>query len=470
MKIIPIILSGGSGSRLWPLSRQAYPKQLLNLLGSHTLLQTTVLRANALSHTSEPLLICNNDHRFLVAEQILQLGIKPLEIILEPIKRNTAPAVAIAALRCMAEDSESIMLVLPADHLIENLEELQKAVDRGTMAATEDYLVTFGVKPVRPETGYGYIKKGEALFDGSFRVARFVEKPDLSTAKEYLSSGEYLWNSGMFLFRPDAFLEELQKYEPDMYKACEAAFNRSSKDLDFLRIAEEHFKRSPSTSIDYAIMERTNKAVVVNLDCDWNDIGSWSSLWNISEKDQHGNVVKGDVVLEEVSNSLIMADRRLVSALGVNDMVIVETSDAVLIADKQRSQEIKKIVKHLKKQGREEFLFHSKVYRPWGSYEGLVIGDRFQVKLIIVKPGAKLSVQMHHHRAEHWIIVKGTARVQRGEETLLLTENQSTFIPLGTVHSLENPGKIPLELIEVQSGAYLGEDDIVRFEDVYGRI
>jgi len=469
MKIIPIILSGGSGSRLWPLSRQAYPKQLLTLFGSHTLLQTTVLRANVLSHTSEPLLICNNDHRFLVAEQILDLGIKPLDIILEPIKRNTAPAVATAALRCMAEDYESIMLVLPADHLLEEEKELQKAVDRGVKAATEGHLVTFGVNPVRPETGYGYIKKGAALFEGSFRVDRFVEKPDLSTAKEYLSSGEYLWNSGMFLFKPAAYLEELKKYEPDMYNACEEAFNRASKDLDFLRLAEEPFKRSPSNSIDYAVMERTNKAVVVNLDCDWNDIGSWYSLWNISEKDQQGNVVKGDVVLEDVSNSLIMADKRLVSAIGVNEMVVVETADAVLIADKQRSQEIKKIVKHLKKHGREEFLFHSKVYRPWGSYEGLVTGDRFQVKLITVKPGAKLSVQMHHHRAEHWIIVKGTARVQRGEETILLTENQSTFIPLGTVHSLENPGKIPLELIEVQSGAYLGEDDIVRFEDLYGR-
>ena len=469
MKIIPVILSGGSGSRLWPLSRQAYPKQLLALTGPDTLIQQTVKRADALENTCPPLLVCNNEHRFMVAEQLMQMGCKPMDIILEPVKRNTAPAVAVAAFRCLTEDPDSLMLVLPADHLLEETEKFQSAVNQGSYAADRDYLVTFGIKPKWAETGYGYIKKGDNLKNDLFKVEKFVEKPDRKTAQEYLTSENYYWNSGMFLLKPDVYLQELQRLEPEIYRACKGAFENAAKDLDFLRIDKGYFTQSPSDSIDYAVMEKTERAAVVALDCPWNDIGSWSSLWEVSPKDGAGNALKGDVVTEDVSNSLIISQKRLVSALGIRDLVIIETPDAVLVANKERCQEVKKIVRHLKEKGREEFLFHSKVYRPWGSYEGLVTGERFQVKLITVKPGAKLSVQMHHHRAEHWIIVKGTAKVQRGDETILLTENESTFIPLGTVHSLENPGKIPLELIEVQSGSYLGEDDIVRIEDMYGR-
>ena len=469
MKLIPVILSGGSGSRLWPLSRQAYPKQLLALTGPDTLIQQTVKRVSSLEGATSPLLVCNNEHRFLIAEQLFEAGVTPLDIILEPVKRNTAPAVAVAALRCLEEDPEGLMLVLPADHLLGDLDKFQTAVRHGTGAAMQSQLVTFGIKPSKAETGYGYIKRGNELKENTYKVERFVEKPDKATAEAYLQSGKYYWNSGMFLFRPSSYLEELERYEPDMLAACRSAYENASKDLDFLRLERESFERSPSNSIDYAVMENTDNAAVVVLDCAWDDIGSWSSLWEVSKKDEVGNVLKGDVITEGVSDSLLLSQKRLLAALGVKDVIVIETSDAVLVADKGRSQDIKRIVKHLKELGREEFLFHSKVYRPWGSYEGLVQGDRFQVKLIIVKPGAKLSVQMHHHRAEHWIIVKGTAKVQRGDETILLTENESTFIPLGTVHSLENPGKIPLELIEVQSGSYLGEDDIVRLEDVYGR-
>jgi len=469
-KLIPVILSGGSGSRLWPLSRQAYPKQLLALTGPDTLIQQTVKRVSSLEGATSPLLVCNNEHRFLIAEQLFEAGVTPLDIILEPVKRNTAPAVAVAALRCLEEDPEGLMLVLPADHLLGDLDKFQTAVRHGTGAAMQGQLVTFGIKPSKAETGYGYIKRGNELKENTYKVERFVEKPDKATAEAYLQSGKYYWNSGMFLFRPSSYLEELERYEPDMLAACRSAYENASKDLDFLRLERESFERSPSNSIDYAVMENTDNAAVVVLDCAWDDIGSWSSLWEVSKKDEVGNVLKGDVITEDVSDSLLISQKRLLAALGVKDVIVIETSDAVLVADKGRSQDIKRIVKHFKELGREEFLFHSKVYRPWGSYEGLVQGDRFQVKLIIVKPGAKLSVQMHHHRAEHWIIVKGTAKVQREDETIILTENESTFIPLGTVHSLENPGKIPLELIEVQSGSYLGEDDIVRLEDVYGRI
>ncbi len=469
MQIIPVILSGGTGSRLWPLSRAAYPKQLLALTGSDTLIQQTAKRVSRLNNALSPLIVCNNEHRFMVAEQLNQVRIEPMDIILEPVGRNTAPAIAVAAFRCMEEDQGGIMLVLPADHLLGNDEKFQATIRQAQAPATGGKLVTFGVEPSSPETGYGYIKKGISIGENLFRIDSFVEKPCREDAMNYLSSGDYFWNSGMFFFRPGTYLSELERLQPEMYACCKSAYEKAIRDLDFLRLDHAVFEACPADSIDYAVMEKTEKGVVAGLDCVWNDIGSWDSLWEISPKDGSGNVIHGDIILEDVSNSLLFSEKRLLAALGLQDLVVVETSDAVLIADRKRSQEIKKIVKRLKEQGREEFLFHSKVYRPWGSYEGLVSGDRFQVKLIKVKPGAKLSVQMHHHRAEHWIIVKGTARVRRGDETILITENQSTFIPLGTVHSLENPGKIPLELIEVQSGSYLGEDDIVRLEDVYGR-
>ncbi len=470
MNIIPVILSGGSGSRLWPLSRAAYPKQLLSLTGPDTLIQQTAKRASSLEDAVSPLIVCNNEHRFLVAEQLHQAGIEPLDIMLEPLGRNTAPAIAAAALRCLEEDQDALMLVLPADHLLEDLVKFQDAVRQAARAACQENLVTFGIKPNAPETGYGYIKKGKAVSEGLYHIEKFAEKPVRADAERYLASGDYLWNSGMFLFRPDTYLSELEKLQPEMYKMCRKAFEMAIRDLDFLRLDEEAFSACPSDSIDYAVMENTSRGMVVGLESSWNDIGSWDSLWSVSPKDSSDNVLQGDVVTKDVSGSLLFAGKRLLAALGVRDLVVVETPDAVLVADRNRSQDIKRIVSYLKEEGREEFLFHSKVYRPWGSYEGLVSGERFQVKLITVKPGARLSVQMHHHRAEHWIIVKGTAKVQRGDETILLTENQSTFIPLGTVHSLENPGKIPLELIEVQSGSYLGEDDIVRLEDMYGRV
>ena len=469
MQLIPVILSGGSGSRLWPLSRAAYPKQLLSLTGPDTLIQQTAKRASSLPGTASPLIVCNHEHRFLVAEQLHEAGLPPLDILLEPVGRNTAPAIAAAAFRCMEEDPESIMLVLPADHLLGDFEKFQAAVKKAVAAASRKKLVTFGIKPAFPETGYGYIKKGRGISEDLYEIENFVEKPGKSDAEKYLSTGDYLWNSGMFMFRPDIYLAELERLQPEMYKNCRKAYERASRDLDFLRLDANAFQECPSDSIDYAIMEKTSRGVVVGLDSPWNDIGSWDSLWNVSSRDSSDNVLQGDVIAEDVSGSLLFAGKRLLAALGIKNLIVVETPDAVLVADRKRSQDIKRIVNYLKEKGREEFLFHSKVYRPWGSYEGLVSGDRFQVKLIIVKPGAKLSVQMHHHRAEHWIIVKGTARIQKGDETILLTENQSTFIPLGTVHSLENPGKIPLELIEVQSGSYLGEDDIIRLEDKYGR-
>ncbi len=467
--ITPVILSGGSGSRLWPLSREAYPKQFIRLTGSDTLIQQTAKRISSLENATSPLVVCNNQHRFLVAEQLQQVQIYPLDIILEPAKRNTAPAIAVAAMRILEQDPECVMLVLPADHLLGDVARFHDAVSRGRDHAIAGKLVTFGIRPASPETGYGYIKQGNAVSEGVYAIERFVEKPQSETAEEYLSSGEYFWNAGIFMFTPGTYLEEMDRFQPEMLEYCRTAYEKAFRDMDFMRLDREAFEACPADSIDFAIMEKTDRGVVAELDTSWTDVGSWEALWKICPCDQAHNAVHGDVILEDVSNSLILSRKRLVAALGVHDLVVVETSDAILVADRRRAQDVKKIVRTLKALGREEAVTHSKVYRPWGSYELLTSGDRFQVKLIKVKPGARLSLQMHHHRAEHWIVVRGTALVYSGDEKLLVTENESTFIPLGKVHSLENPGKIMLELVEVQSGSYLGEDDIVRLEDIYGR-
>jgi mannose-1-phosphate guanylyltransferase / mannose-6-phosphate isomerase len=475
--IIPVILSGGSGTRLWPLSRQLFPKQLIALTGEESLLQQTINRLNGLDGISDPLVICNESHRFMVAEQLREAKLKPEHIILEPIGRNTAPATALASLYVTKKYDDPLILILPADHLIANVESFKEAILAGIENARQNKLVTFGIIPDSPETGYGYIKKGQIIKEkqglnkiNAFYVDSFVEKPDLSTAKQYIESGNYFWNSGMFLFKAGAFLEELKKYEPAMSISCEKAFNDAVEDLDFLRIALKSFQECPDNSIDYAVMEKTENSVVVPIDAGWNDIGSWSSLWEVSDKDEQGNVSKGDVLLQDSKDSYLHATNRLIAAIGLNDHIVVETADAVLVAAKDKVQDVKAIVNKLKNKHRSEAIVHQQVFRPWGSYRTIFLSERFQVKLIIVNPNAILSLQKHHHRAEHWIVVKGTARITKGSETFLLSENQSTFIPLGVKHRLENPGVIPLELVEVQSGSYLGEDDIVRLEDDYGRI
>ncbi|MBY0241080.1 MAG: mannose-1-phosphate guanylyltransferase/mannose-6-phosphate isomerase [Burkholderiaceae bacterium] len=472
MKIYPIILSGGAGTRLWPLSRAVLPKQLLPLVTEKTMLQETALRVSGVPDMQAPLIVCGNDHRFLVAEQMREAGIKPLAILLEPVGRNTAPAVAAAANYVKAIDADAMMLVLPADHVINDVAAFHAAVERAAALAREGALATFGIVPTAPETGYGYIKSG-ALVQGAagdgYQVERFVEKPDRATAETFVKAGTYFWNSGMFLFRADAYLRELALYAPDMAKAAAAAVQNDYSDLDFCRLDEAAFTASPSDSIDYAVMEKTQHAVVVPADIGWSDVGSWSALHEVQSKDANGNVTRGDVYLDDVTGSLVRAESRIVAVVGVKDLVVVETNDAVLVAHKDQVQRVKQIVDHLKSQDRTEHLMHRKVFRPWGSYEGIDVGERFQVKRIIVNPGGKLSLQMHHHRAEHWVVVSGTARVTCGDEVKLLTENESTYIPIGMNHRLENPGKVPLHLIEVQSGSYLGEDDIVRFEDVYQR-
>lgn len=464
----PVILSGGAGTRLWPMSRELYPKQLLPLVGEKTMLQDTILRLRGIDNMGNPLVICNDAHRFMVAEQLRQLDLDG-EIILEPCGRNTAPAVALAALHALSQNDDDLLLVLPADHLIKNIQEFQKVIKNGCQAALEGALVTFGVVPTHAETGYGYIKAVQDNDSAVIPVSEFVEKPDLQKAHEYIRSGDYYWNSGMFLFKSSQYLKELERCSPDIYNACRKAYGTISKDLDFLRLDEQAFASCPSDSIDYAVMEKTDQAVVLPLDADWNDIGAWSALWEVCDKDQNGNVTSGDVLTEDVTGCYIQTQKRLVAAIGVQDLVIVETADAVLVAHKDKVQNVKAIVQQLKETGRGEALLHKRVNRPWGAYEGIDVGDRFQVKRITVNPGASLSLQKHHHRAEHWIVVKGTAKVTCGENILLLSENQSTYIPLGEIHRLENPGQIPLELIEVQSGSYLGEDDIVRLEDQYGR-
>lgn len=472
--LIPVILSGGTGSRLWPLSRELYPKQLLPLVNQFTMLQNTIMRAEGIDSISAPIVVCNDEHRFMVAEQMRQLNVASASIILEPIGRNTAPAVALAALHALTSEENPLLLVLPADHVINDVDCFHKVVERMLPLAVAGKLITFGIVPVAPETGYGYIKAGAESGEkckgtGAFKVERFVEKPDQATAEQYLASGDYYWNSGMFMFTAQTYLAELGKYAPDMLAACRSAFANAVIDNDFIRLDKNTFSACPSDSIDYAVMEKTADAVVSPLDAGWSDVGSWSALWEIGAQDNNGNVLKGDVLLHDTRNCYISAEQRLVATVGLEDHVIVETADAVLVARKDRVQDVKAIVNQLKADKRQEALAHRRVSRPWGAYQSVDDADRFQVKRITVNPGASLSLQMHHHRAEHWIVVKGTARVVKGEEAILLSENQSTYIPLGVTHRLENPGVIPLELIEVQSGSYLGEDDIVRFEDVYGR-
>src|SRR5580658_2491225 len=470
--LIPVILSGGAGTRLWPLSRELYPKQLLPLTSTHTMLQETVLRLAGLE-AAAPLVVCNEAHRFLVAEQLRQLGVQPVATILEPVGRNTAPAIALAAHAALKRSAGSVaadpvLLVLPADHVIRDVPVFQQAVRDALGAAQSGQLATFGIVPKSPETGYGYIQRGAAS-GAAYRIARFVEKPNAARAREFVESGEYFWNSGMFMFHARRYLEELARFAPDMARVCEAAFGAARADLDFTRVDAKTFEACPADSIDYAVMEKTADAVVVPLDAGWSDVGSWSALHEASAADAHGNVTHGDVISEDTHGSYLHAQSRLVATVGLQDHVVVETKDAVLVAPRNRVQDVKKLVQKLKAQGRYEHSLHREVFRPWGSYDSLGNGPRFQVKLLRVKPGATLSLQMHHHRAEHWVVVAGTARITRGDEVFLLEENQSTYIPIGVRHRIENPGKVTVEIIEVQSGSYLGEDDIVRFEDVYGR-
>jgi len=468
-KIIPAILCGGVGARLWPMSRALFPKQLLPLLSEQTMLQETAARVADTTRFESPVMLCNSDHRFLVAAQLQEAGIEHGGIILEPAGRNTAPAIALAALH--AKSSDALLLVLSADHLITNPNALHAAVDQAAVAAENGHLVTFGINPDHPSTGYGYIKVGaDEIAPGIKAVEQFIEKPDQTTAQSFLSSGEYRWNAGMFLFRADRYLEELQRHAPDILAQCRDAMSDAEADLDFIRPGTEAFNACRSDSIDYAVMEKCERTAVVPCDIGWSDIGSWAQLWDVGKIDENGNIANGDVMIEDASNCYIRSEDKLIAAVGVEDLVIVSTPDAMLVTRRDRAQDVKKIVDRLKAEGREEHNTGQRCYRPWGFYEGIHIGERHQVKHICVNPGAALSLQMHHHRAEHWIVVKGTAQVTRDDEVLLLTENQGTYIPLGATHRLENPGKVPLSMVEVQSGSYLGEDDIVRFEDVYNRV
>lgn len=464
--ITPVIMAGGSGSRLWPLSRSLYPKQFLALNGQQTMLQQTIQRLSGLAVES-PVVICNEEHRFIVAEQLREIK-QSGAIVLEPVGRNTAPAIALAS-KIVMDSKESLILVLAADHVILDEKAFVDAVEKAIPLAEAGKLVTFGIVPTEAHTGYGYIKRGEAVDDG-YQVDTFVEKPNAETANEYLEGKEHYWNSGMFLMKASRYLEELNLFRPDIFNACESALANTSKDEDFIRIDKVAFEKCPDESVDYAVMEKTEDAVVVPLDAGWSDIGSWSALWDVNNKDADGNAVIGDSILYETTNSLIQGSERLIATVGVDNLVIVDTKDALLVASKDKVQDVKKIVEQLKTEGRGEFKNHREVYRPWGKYDSIDTGTRYQVKRITVKPGEKLSIQMHHHRAEHWIVVSGTAKVTNGDKVFLVTENESTYIPIGVIHALENPGKLPLEIIEVQSGTYLGEDDIVRFEDRYGRV
>ncbi len=501
--ILPVIMAGGNGSRLWPLSRKLFPKQFLKIASKNSMIQETVLRLNGLN-IANPLTICNEEHRFIIAEQLREIDTLGA-IVLEPVGRNTAPAIALAALSEIAKGNDPVLLVLAADHVIENVDEFQKVVSNSIQLAESGKLVTFGIVPTHPETGYGYIRAGTRVESDlgrpvldkgaqvessklkedpdfhqddelssnneleAFDVDSFVEKPDLATAEKYLASGEFYWNSGMFMFKASCYIEELGKFSPDILTACQASLKHTSSDLDFIRVDADAFSACPDDSIDYAVMEKTASAVVVPLDAAWNDIGSFSAIWDIKEKDVNGNVHQGDVLSYGSNQNLVIAEQKLVATVGLQNCIVIETKDAVLVANKDNVQDVKKIVEQIKSLGRTEADIHRQVYRPWGHYDSIDVGKRDQVKRITVNAGEKLSLQMHHHRAEHWIVVSGTAKVTNGEKTFLLTENQSTYIPAGTVHALENPGVLPLELIEVQSGSYLGEDDIVRFEDRYGR-
>ena len=494
MLIQPVVLSGGSGTRLWPLSREKYPKQLLALMGGDdSLLQATVRRVEGTAgvELAPPLVVCNEEYRFVIAEQLRTMG-KPGTVVLEPLGRNTAPALTLAALAAAQGGTDPVMLVMPSDHVIVDQPAFQAAVQRAAVLAEQGAVVTFGITPDAPETGYGYIQAGADFSakdakagEGAKRIARFVEKPDLATAKQYLSEGNYLWNSGLFVLKASVWLAALKACRPDIAAACQQAWDEGKSDGDFVRVGKATFSACPSDSIDYAVMERLSQSsqsaqgahsvqglpegVVIPLSAGWSDVGAWEALWQVLPKDGQGNVAQGDVLMQESSNTLALSDGRLIACVGVDNLIVVETVDAILVADKSKTQDVKKIVDRLKAAGRSEGQMHRKVFRPWGWYDSVDAGARFQVKRIVVKPGAALSLQMHHHRAEHWIVVSGTAQVTKGDEVLLLSENQSTYIPLGTTHRLVNPGKVDLEMIEVQSGSYLGEDDIVRFEDVYGR-
>ncbi|HEX2890289.1 mannose-1-phosphate guanylyltransferase/mannose-6-phosphate isomerase [Vineibacter terrae] len=469
--IHPVILSGGSGTRLWPLSRAAYPKQLLPLLSERTMLQETALRSMTDVGFAAPIVICNDEHRFLIDEQLRQVGVVPQQVMLEPVARNTGPAVAAAALWLIARDPDALMLVQPSDHVIGSVARFHEAIARGVGAAQSGKLVTFGIKPDRPDTGYGYIQTGQALEDaeGVFLADRFVEKPDRATAERFVDSGVFSWNSGIFLIGARHFLEDLGRLNPEMLAACERAVHKGTEDLGFFRLDAAALSEAPSLSIDRAVMELTDRAAVVPVDMAWNDLGSWRALQALGSQDGDGNVVQGDVMLDRVRNSYIRSDSKLVAAIDVEDVVVVSTDDAVLVARADSAADVSGIVERLRRENRSEPIQHTTTYRPWGYYRTVDAGSRFQVKRIMVKPGAKLSLQMHFHRAEHWVVVQGTAMVQRGDDRMLVRENESIYIPIGTAHRLENPGKLPLHLIEVQSGPYLGEDDIVRIADNYGR-
>jgi mannose-1-phosphate guanylyltransferase / mannose-6-phosphate isomerase len=489
MLIQPVILSGGSGTRLWPLSREKYPKQLLALVGEDSLLQATVRRVQGLerAQVAPPMVVCSEEYRFVVAEQLRLMG-QAGSIVLEPVGRNTAPALTIAALNAVTAGDDPVLLVMPSDHVITDAQAFREAVRAGADLAASGTVVTFGITPDAPETGYGYIQAGpiweqpapsSAARNSARRISRFVEKPDLKTAQAYLDDGSFFWNGGIFMLLASTWIRAIGICRPDIHAACELAMREGSRDGEFVRVHKAHFSDCPSDSIDYAVMEKLAGAapaqvglpagVVIPLSAGWSDVGSWDALWQVLPKDRQGNVTQGDAILHDSTNTLAFSGSRLVACVGVNDLIVVETADAVLVAHKTKTQDVKHIVDQLKKQNRPESQIHRKVFRPWGWYDGVDAGERFQVKRIVVKPMGILSLQMHHHRAEHWIVVSGTARVTRGEETYLVSENQSTFIPLGTKHRLENPGQVDLEMIEVQSGSYLGEDDIVRFEDKYGR-
>ena len=470
MQIIPVILSGGSGTRLWPLSRKQYPKQYLPLAGDNTMLQETILRLNGLDNLADPIVICNADHRFLVAEQCQQIDIENPTILLEPIGRNTAPAIAAAALQSQKISNEAVLLVLSADHVIQDIDAFHQAIKIASRQAQAGKLATFGIVPTDANTGYGYIKSSQENIDGAHKVEKFVEKPDLETAQIYLEQGNYLWNSGMFMFQADVLISELSEQSPNIVVSVIDAVTNATKDLDFIRLDKQSFESSPSDSIDYALMEKSDNVVVVPLDAGWNDIGSWSALHDIGTKDADGNVINGDVFMQDTTNTYIHANGHMIATIGVQDLIIVDTPNATLISTKDKSQEVKNIVEQLKRKDREEQSCHRKVYRPWGWYDSIEMGKHFQVKRLHVKPGAKLSLQMHHKRAEHWVVVSGIATAINGKETLILTEGESTYIPIGTTHALENHTDEILEIIEVQSGTYLGEDDIVRFDDIYGRV